>query len=268
MQPRPRTRRIAVMLLASIFAVTVPAGSAGASGGLRDVFVFGDAHYYGSAGNLPLNRPIVGMAATPDRPRLLARRRRRRHLHLRRRPLLRLDRQHPPQPARSSAWPPPPTGHGYWLVASDGGIFTFGDAHFYGSTGDIHLNQPDRRHGRHPRPATATGSSPPTAASSPSATPTSTAPPAASTSTSRSSAWPPPPTGHGYWLVAADGGIFTFGDAHFYGSTGDLRLNQPDRRHGRHPRRARLLARRHRRSRVPPGRRDRHRTGAHAGQLR
>jgi hypothetical protein len=27
-----------------------------------------------------------------------------------------------------------PDGHGYWLVASDGGIFTFGDAGFYGST--------------------------------------------------------------------------------------------------------------------------------------
>jgi hypothetical protein len=26
------------------------------------------------------------------------------------------------------------------------------------------------------------------------------------------------PTGHGYWLVAADGGIFAFGDAAFYGS--------------------------------------------------
>src|SRR3954468_4421152 len=28
-----------------------------------------------------------------------------------------------------------PTGEGYWLVASDGGIFTFGDAHFFGSAG-------------------------------------------------------------------------------------------------------------------------------------
>jgi hypothetical protein len=28
------------------------------------------------------------------------------------------------------------------MVASDGGIFTFGDAHFYGSTGGIHLNKP------------------------------------------------------------------------------------------------------------------------------
>jgi hypothetical protein len=34
------------------------------------------------------------------------------------------------------------TGHGYWLVASDGGIFTFGDAHYYGSTGGDDLNQP------------------------------------------------------------------------------------------------------------------------------
>jgi hypothetical protein len=35
-----------------------------------------------------------------------------------------------------------PTGNGYWLVARDGGIFTFGDAHFYGSTGALHLDQP------------------------------------------------------------------------------------------------------------------------------
>jgi hypothetical protein len=34
-------------------------------------------------------------------------------------------------------------------------------------------------------------------------------------------------TGRGYWLVAADGGIFCFGDAAYLGSTGNLRLNQP-----------------------------------------
>jgi len=34
------------------------------------------------------------------------------------------------------------TGAGYDLVAADGGIFSFGDAAFYGSTGGIHLNQP------------------------------------------------------------------------------------------------------------------------------
>src|SRR5690348_8585612 len=35
-----------------------------------------------------------------------------------------------------------PDGRGYWLTASDGGIFTFGDARFYGSTGALHLNRP------------------------------------------------------------------------------------------------------------------------------
>ena len=35
-----------------------------------------------------------------------------------------------------------PDGGGYWLVASDGGVFSFGDAAFHGSTGNIHLNRP------------------------------------------------------------------------------------------------------------------------------
>jgi hypothetical protein len=37
----------------------------------------------------------------------------------------------------------------------------------------------------------------------------------------------PTPDGAGYWLVASDGGIFSFGDARFFGSTGALKLNQP-----------------------------------------
>ncbi len=35
------------------------------------------------------------------------------------------------------------------------------------------------------------------------------------------------PTGAGYWLVAADGGVFAFGDAGFYGSMGGAHLNEP-----------------------------------------
>jgi hypothetical protein len=35
-----------------------------------------------------------------------------------------------------------PDGQGYWLVASDGGVFSFGDAAFHGSTGAITLNKP------------------------------------------------------------------------------------------------------------------------------
>ena len=33
-------------------------------------------------------------------------------------------------------------GAGYWLTASDGGIFSYGDTGFYGSAGSIHLNAP------------------------------------------------------------------------------------------------------------------------------
>ena len=35
-----------------------------------------------------------------------------------------------------------PDGRGYWLVASDGGIFNFGDAGFDGSAGSLALNRP------------------------------------------------------------------------------------------------------------------------------
>ena len=35
-----------------------------------------------------------------------------------------------------------PTGNGYWLAASDGGLFNFGTAQFYGSEGGKQLNAP------------------------------------------------------------------------------------------------------------------------------
>jgi methionine-rich copper-binding protein CopC len=34
------------------------------------------------------------------------------------------------------------TGKGYWLVATDGGVFNFGDARFFGSAGSLRLNKP------------------------------------------------------------------------------------------------------------------------------
>ena len=46
------------------------------------------------------------------------------------------------QPAQNRGIAPTPTGAGYWLVATDGGIFAFGDAPFFGSTGSITLNKP------------------------------------------------------------------------------------------------------------------------------
>jgi len=56
-------------------------------------------------------------------------------------------------------------------------------------------------------------------------------PSAASNAVTVTSPAPTPSTstlgGLGYWLVASDGGIFSFGNAQFYGSTGSLVLNKP-----------------------------------------
>ncbi|MDQ3106883.1 MAG: Ig-like domain-containing protein, partial [Actinomycetota bacterium] len=117
-------------------------------------------------------------------------------------------------------------GEGYWLVATDGGIFSYGDAAFFGSTGAIALNKPIV--GMSPTPtgkgywlvasdggifsfgdATFFGSTGAIALNKPIV------------------GMSPTPTGRGYWLVATDGGIFSFGDATFFGSTGDINLNRP-----------------------------------------
>ena len=44
-------------------------------------------------------------------------------------------------PVSSSISAPSPTGSGYWMVGGDGGVFSFGPT-FYGSTGNLKLNQP------------------------------------------------------------------------------------------------------------------------------
>ena len=67
-----------------------------------------------------------------------------------------------------------PAVQGYRMVASDGGIFNYGDAGFFGSAGSIHLNKPIVGMASTPT-VTAIGSWPPTAASSTTATPRSTA---------------------------------------------------------------------------------------------
>ena len=113
---------------------------ASADGG---VFAFGDATLRG-LGRAPCrcNGPIVAMATDAGRQGLLARRARRRRLRLRRRAVLRLhglDRTLN-QPIVGMA--ATPDGKGYWLVAADGGIFSYGDAGFYGSTGSLVLNAP------------------------------------------------------------------------------------------------------------------------------
>ena len=119
--------------------------------------------------------------------------------------------------------------HGYWLVGSDGGIFAFGAAQFFGSTGSLALQRPvvgitptsDRKgywlvasdggifafgdagfYGSIP----GSGIAP---AGTPGSVPKLSAPIVGMV---------PSPDGGGYFMVASDGGVFAFGDAHFAGS--------------------------------------------------
>ena len=115
---------------------------------------------------------------------------------------------------------------GYALVAADGGIFNFGTARFFGSTGSLRLNRPIV--GMEYTPTTQgywlvasdggvfafgdarfLGSTGAIRLAQPIVGLKSTS------------------TGNGYWLVAADGGVFAFGDARFLGSTGAITLNRP-----------------------------------------
>ena len=121
--------------------------------------------------------------------------------------------------SRSSAWPRPPTTAGYWLVASDGGIFSLRRRRASTARPGT-SSSTSRSWAWPPRPtAAATGWWPATAGCSPSATPASTARPAnLDPAPADRRAWPRPADGTGYWMVAADGGVFAFGDAGFYGS--------------------------------------------------
>ena len=117
-------------------------------------------------------------------------------------------------------------GDGYFFVATDGGIFNFGDSEFKGSTGDIRLNQPIVG-----AESTSTGEGYWLVASDGGIFTFGDAEFYGSTGDIKLNkpivAMVATPTGKGYWLFATDGGVFTFGDAVFYGSTGDIKLNQP-----------------------------------------
>ncbi len=115
---------------------------------------------------------------------------------------------------------------GYWVNASDGGVFSFGNAQFHGSTGGMRLNKPvvgiaaTHDAGGYWEVASDggvfsfgdaqfMGSTGSIVLNKPMVGMAVT------------------PDGGGYWLVASDGGIFAYGDAPFHGSTGSMRLNKP-----------------------------------------
>ncbi len=115
---------------------------------------------------------------------------------------------------------------GYWLVASDGGIFNFGNAPFCGSAGSTTLNQPVVG-----MTGTADGGGYWLVASDGGIFTFGDARFYGSAGALRLNApvvgMATTADGKGYWLVASDGGIFTYGDATFHGSTGNLHLNAP-----------------------------------------
>ena len=128
--------------------------------------------------------------------------------------------------ALAGAVDPVEVPQGYRSVASDGGIFTYGDATFEGSHGGSHLNAPIVGMAATPDgagywlvasdggiftygDATFEGSHGGSHLNAPIVGMAAT------------------PDGAGYWLVASDGGIFTYGDATFEGSHGGSHLNAP-----------------------------------------
>ncbi len=180
------------------------------------IFAFGGAQFWGSTGGLPLNKPIVGMAATPDGAGYW---------------LVASDggifaygdaqfygstgsiRLNKPIVGMAAT----PDGAGYWLVASDGGIFAYGDAQFYGSTGSIRLNKPIVG-----MAATPDGAGYWLVASDGGIFSYGDAPFFGSTGSLSLNepivGMARTPDGGGYWLVAQDAGVFTYGDAQFSGS--------------------------------------------------
>ncbi|MGH9022948.1 MAG: WD40 repeat domain-containing protein [Acidimicrobiia bacterium] len=106
---------------------------------------------------------------------------------------------------------------GYWLVATDGGIFSYGDAGFFGSTGAMKLNRPIT--GMAPTPS---GRGYWLVATDGGIFSYGDAVFYGSTGSMKLNrpivGMAPTPSGRGYWLVATDGGIFSYGDAGFFGA--------------------------------------------------
>ncbi len=120
------------------------------------------------------------------------------------------------------------SGDGYWQVASDGGVFSYGTARFFGSLPGLGVKvdniigmartPTDRGYWLVGRDggvfafgdAAFRGSLP-----------------GLDVRVNNIVGMAPTKTGNGYWLVGSDGGVFAFGDAPFHGSMGGKPLNAP-----------------------------------------
>jgi hypothetical protein len=115
---------------------------------------------------------------------------------------------------------------GYFLTASDGGVFTYGAAGFHGSAGGLPLVDPVVGSAMAPGDggywlvASDGGVFAYGSAGFYGST-------GGLTLVKPIVAMTPTPDGRGYWLVASDGGVFAFGDAGYFGSLGGQPLNRP-----------------------------------------
>ncbi|MCL4445878.1 MAG: hypothetical protein M1134_03235 [Actinobacteria bacterium] len=231
------------------------------------IFALGDAPFFGSMGGKPLNKPVVGMAATPNYKGywevasdggIFAFGNAGFYGSMGGKPL------NKPIVGIAST----PDGKGYWEVASDGGIFAFGDAQFYGSMGGKPLNLPIVGIASTPngggywevasdggifafgnagfygstggvpllKPIVGIAADPNgggywEVSSNGVIFPFGSAPYVGSMANrplnNRVVTMAATATGNGYWMAATDGGIFNFGDASYYGSMGGQSLNKP-----------------------------------------
>jgi hypothetical protein len=119
-----------------------------------------------------------------------------------------------------------PDGRGYWEVASDGGVFAFGGAHFAGSLGNLRLNQPIVA-----MAPTPTGRGYWLAAGDGGVFTFGDAPYLGSTGdrqlSERVVGIVAAPLGYGYWLVTGGGTVFAFGTAPHQGDLTSNRQQSP-----------------------------------------
>jgi hypothetical protein len=188
------------------------------------IFAFGQ-DFCGSTGNMALNAPVVGMAAAPGQSGYW---------------LVASDggvfnyggsgfygsagAMHLNAPVVGMA--ATPDGKGYWLVAADGGVFTYGDAAFWGSAASVPgqdivgmASTPD---GLGYWEVSSSGR----VFSYGDAQPSGDIPSLHITLAGAIVGITPDPVTGGYWLIGSDGGVFSF-NAPFFGSTGNIHLNQP-----------------------------------------
>jgi len=184
----------AVAMTAAPPAVAAPAAAALVSSALAS------PHVYAGGGVLGFGAPAVGSPLTL--------------------PLSSVVVAQTANPAATAA------DEGYWLASADGGVYTVGNAGYYGSLGALHLQGPIVAMAATPDgggywlvaldggvfafgDAAFHGSMGAVPLNQPIVGMAST------------------PDGRGYWLVASDGGVFAFGDAPFLGSMGGAPLVSP-----------------------------------------